>query len=69
MDSCANPHNEMINRLWLDRLPVQSLAVSAGRRGPLAVALMPLLKWVNRLVFRRDLGRGKPARAIQIIER
>ena len=69
MDSCANPHNEMINRLWLDRLPVQSIAVSAGRRGPLAVALMPLLKWVNRLVFRRDLGRGKPARAIQIIER
>ncbi|HJQ25135.1 MAG TPA: GNAT family N-acetyltransferase [Blastocatellia bacterium] len=69
MDSCANSHNAMINRMWLDRLPVQSIAVSASRRGRLAVALMPLLKWANRQIFRRDLARGKSARAIQIIAR
>ncbi|MFL6278015.1 MAG: GNAT family N-acetyltransferase [Blastocatellia bacterium] len=69
MDSCANPQNAMINRLWLDRLPVQSIAVSTGRRGRLAVALMPLLKWANRQVFRRNLSRRSPARDIQIIGR
>lgn len=68
MDSCADPHNAMINRLWLDRLPVQSIAVSAGRRGQLALALMPLLKWLNRQVFRRDLARRKRASEIQMIE-
>jgi hypothetical protein len=68
MDSCADPSNAMINRLWLDRLPVQSIAVSVGRRGQLALALMPLLKWFNRQVFRRDLARRKTASAIQMIE-
>jgi hypothetical protein len=68
MDSCADPSNAMINRLWLDRLPIQSIAVSVGRRGQLAVALMPLMKWLNRQVFRRDLARRKPAGAIQMIE-
>ncbi|MEN3333265.1 MAG: hypothetical protein V7641_2630 [Blastocatellia bacterium] len=69
MDSCADPSNAMINRLWLDRLPVQSIAVSAARRGQLAVALMPLLKWFNRQVFRRDLARRKRAGDIQMIDR
>ena len=68
MDSCADPSNAMINRLWLDRLPVQSVAVSAGRRGPSALALMPLLKWLNRQVFRRDLARRKSTGEIQVIE-
>jgi Acetyltransferase (GNAT) domain len=68
MDSCANSHNRMINRVWLDRLPIQCIAVSASRRGRLAVALLPLLKWANRQVFRRDLAHRQPARAIQIVE-
>lgn len=68
MDSCADPHSTMINRLWLDRLPMQSIAVGLGRRGRLAVALMPLLKWLNRQVFRRDLARRASADDIQIIE-
>jgi hypothetical protein len=58
----------MINRLWLDRLPVQSVAVSAGRGGNLALALMPLLKWLNRQLFRRDLARPKGAGEIHMIE-
>ena len=69
MDSCADPSNVMINRLWLDRLPIQSVAVSAGRRGQLAMALMPLLKWINRQVFRRDLAHRKRASEIQMIDR
>lgn len=69
MDSCADPNNPMINRLWLDRLPLQSVAVSTSRRGNLAVALMPLLKWFNRQVFRRDLTRRKPAGDIRIVEK
>jgi CelD/BcsL family acetyltransferase involved in cellulose biosynthesis len=68
MDSCADPHNAMINRLWLDRLPVQSIAVSVARRGQLALALMPLLKWLNRQIFRRDLARPKSAGEIQMID-
>ena len=60
MDSCADPSNAMINRLWLDRLPLQSIAVSIGGRGRWALAFMPLLKWLNRRVFRRDLARRKP---------
>lgn len=59
MDSCADPSNAMINRLWLDRLPVQSVAVSVAGRGRSALAVMPLLKWLNRRVFRRDLARRK----------
>ena len=49
----------MINRLWLDRLPVQSITVGIGGRGHWALALMPMLKWLNRRVFRRDLARRK----------
>jgi CelD/BcsL family acetyltransferase involved in cellulose biosynthesis len=59
MDSCADPSNAMINRLWLDRLPLQSITVGVGGRGQWAMAFMPLLKWLNRRVFRRDLASRK----------
>jgi CelD/BcsL family acetyltransferase involved in cellulose biosynthesis len=32
MDSCADPNNQMINRLWPDRRPITTIVV--GRRGP-----------------------------------
>ena len=34
MDSCANPNNQMINRLWPDRRPITTIVVpSSGPRG------------------------------------
>jgi hypothetical protein len=32
MDSCAEPDNELINRLWRDRQPIATLVV--GPSGP-----------------------------------
>jgi hypothetical protein len=56
MDSCANPDRFMINQLWTDRRAIQSLVISTGKRqGDLIVAAIPLLKWGNRRIFRRDL--------------
>jgi hypothetical protein len=56
MDSCANPDRFMINQLWTDRRAIQTLVISTGKRhGDLAVAAIPLLKWGNRRLFRRDL--------------
>src|SRR5215470_2488526 len=56
MDSCADPDRFMINHLWTDRRTIQTLVVSAGKRqGDLVVAALPLLKWGNRQIFRRDL--------------
>jgi hypothetical protein len=54
MDSCAAAGHFMINRLWLDRRAVQTVLVSTGRRGgDLTVALLPLLRWLKRRLFRR----------------
>jgi hypothetical protein len=56
MDSCANPDRFMINQLWTDRRAIQTLLISTGKRqGDLVVAAIPLLKWGNRRIFRRDL--------------
>jgi len=56
MDSCANPDRFMINQLWTDRRAIQTLVISTGKRqGDLVVAAIPLLKWGNRRIFRRDL--------------
>jgi CelD/BcsL family acetyltransferase involved in cellulose biosynthesis len=53
MDSCAAPRHFMINRLWTERRPIQSLLIStAGRRGDLAAGALLLLRGVHR-VFRR----------------
>jgi hypothetical protein len=46
----------MINQLWTDRRAIQTLVISTGKRlGDLVVAAIPLLKWGNRRIFRRDL--------------
>jgi Acetyltransferase (GNAT) domain len=56
MDSCANPDRFMINHLWTDRRAIQTMVISTGKpRGDLALAALPLLKWGNRQIFRRDL--------------
>src|SRR5262249_344472 len=56
MDSCADPDRFMINQLWTDRRAIQTLVISTGKRqGDLIVAAIPLLKWGNRRIFRRDL--------------
>jgi len=58
MDSCADSDRFMINHIWTDRRTIQTLLVSAGKPlGDLVVAGIPLLKWLNRQVFRRDLLR------------
>jgi CelD/BcsL family acetyltransferase involved in cellulose biosynthesis len=54
MDSCAVADHPMINRLWPDRRPVQTLLLATGRRGgDLAVSLLPLARWLKRLFTRR----------------
>jgi CelD/BcsL family acetyltransferase involved in cellulose biosynthesis len=51
MDSCADADHGLINRLWLDRRTVQTLAFGTGRApGDLAIALMSLLRWLQRTV-------------------
>jgi CelD/BcsL family acetyltransferase involved in cellulose biosynthesis len=49
MDSCAHARHALINRIWLDRRTVQTLAFGTGRApGDLAIALMSLLRWLHR---------------------
>lgn len=51
MDSCAAPNRFMINHLWPDRREMQTLFFSTGsRRGALAVAMIPFLHFLRRLV-------------------
>ncbi|MBY0229054.1 MAG: GNAT family N-acetyltransferase [Gemmataceae bacterium] len=51
MDSCAVPGHPMIDKLWTERRLVQDLWVATGRKpGDLAVSLMPLARWLKRLV-------------------
>ena len=53
MDSCARARHGMINRLWTDRRPIQSLLIStAGRAGDLAAGVLPMLRGLRR-VFQR----------------
>lgn len=49
MDSCADPHHPMIDRLWSGRREIQSLLVATGlRMSHLALAAFPLLRWASR---------------------
>ncbi len=53
MDSCAVRDHFMINRLWLQRRTIQTVVVPTGKApGGLLVALLPLLRWVNRGLHR-----------------
>jgi CelD/BcsL family acetyltransferase involved in cellulose biosynthesis len=58
MDSCAQPHLLMYNRLWPDRRAIVDLVTTTGRpTGDLMVGSLPLLHWVSRTL------RGTPAAA------
>ncbi|HEX4383730.1 MAG TPA: GNAT family N-acetyltransferase [Myxococcales bacterium] len=53
MDSCAAPNRFMINHLWPDRREMQRLFIgTGGKLGELAVAAVPLLKFVRGCVRR-----------------
>lgn len=57
MDSCTTPDNPLINRFWIDRRTIQSIAVATGAGfGGLAVSVLPVLRWLNRAVLRRGLS-------------
>jgi CelD/BcsL family acetyltransferase involved in cellulose biosynthesis len=53
MDSCAEPDNEVLNRLWPDRIPIATLVVGPG--GPIGrVASRALASVHARRVRKRD---------------
>jgi CelD/BcsL family acetyltransferase involved in cellulose biosynthesis len=49
MDSGAAPNHPMIDHLWRDRRSIETMIVPTGRSlGALAVAVMPLARWMSR---------------------
>ena len=53
MDSCAVSRVEFYERLWTDRRVMQTTLVSTGRRlGDFGVSILPLFRWVQRLLRR-----------------
>ncbi len=53
MDSCTNPDNPLMGRLWKDRRSLQSLFVATGKApGGFLVSLLPLLRWFKRRLVR-----------------
>ncbi len=53
VDSCAEPNHSMINRVWRDRVPFQSLVVATGKAfSRFATAAMPLVQQTKKL-FRK----------------
>jgi hypothetical protein len=54
MDSCADPDNALLNRLWLQRRTIPTFVVGAGRSpGDLVVSAIPMLRWLNRKLLLR----------------
>jgi CelD/BcsL family acetyltransferase involved in cellulose biosynthesis len=52
LDSCAVPDHPMINRLWPERRTMQTTLVSLGHwHGDLSVSVLPLLRWLKRLLL------------------
>jgi hypothetical protein len=52
-DSCAVPLHFMINRLFTSRRIIQTVLVATGHKtGGLVVSVLPLLRWLNRLLRR-----------------
>lgn len=56
MDSCAVADHSMIDRLWVDRLEIQSVLVPTGIAGKFVVAALPLMRSLNRKVRRLTGG-------------
>jgi CelD/BcsL family acetyltransferase involved in cellulose biosynthesis len=60
MDSGAAPEHPMIDHLWRDRLAIETLVVPTGHApGQLAIAAMPLVRWISRTV-RDSVQRWRP---------
>lgn len=54
MDSCADPHHPMIERLWRERRTIESLWISTGKRfGDFAVSAAPPMRWLRETIARR----------------
>lgn len=59
MDSCAVPEHPVLSRLWMERRLIIHQFVATGRApGDWIVSMMPLARWVKRLV--RPSGLGRP---------
>jgi hypothetical protein len=59
MDSCAEAHHAMINRLWPGRRTIATIVFGTGRApSDLLVSLMPLLRWGRRLLAVRSRARA-----------
>jgi hypothetical protein len=53
MDSCAVSEHFMINRLWTQRRPIDTILVSTGKRpADFLVSLLPMLTWLKRKLSR-----------------
>jgi hypothetical protein len=62
MDSGAAPNHPMIDHLWRDRRSIETVVVPTGRSlGALAVAALPLARWVSRTA--RDAAQHLRARS------
>ena len=60
MDSGAAPGHPMIDHLWRERLAIETWIVPTGRSpGELAVAAMPLVRWISR-TLRDTVARWRP---------
>ena len=53
VDSCAVPGHFMMNRLYTSRRVIQTVLIATGRNsGGLIVSILPLLRWLSRLLRR-----------------
>jgi len=60
MDSCADPGNWMMNRIWPDRRRIATLVVPGGNfAGPLFIRALPLMRRLKRMAL------GAPVQPIQ----
>ena len=58
MDSCASPHHPMVNRIWRERRPIQSLLIANGHwTHEIVMGVLPAIRSLNRLkrqIFNRS---------------
>jgi CelD/BcsL family acetyltransferase involved in cellulose biosynthesis len=52
MDSFTTPDNEVLNSVWKGRRAIQRLVIGTGPRGKLALASLPVLRRVKKLLSR-----------------
>lgn len=58
MDSTAQSHHFMINRLWIDRRSIETLIFSPNRAwGNFIISIFPLLRWIKSTLCTKVLRR------------